>query len=342
MRFSHPEALWLLFALPVLAGLMVAVEMRRRRALIAFAGSALADKLARGMSAGRRLVKALLVLLGVAFLIVACARPRFGTRLEELPQRGLDLMIGLDVSNSMLAEDVRPNRLARAKAEVAALIDRLSGDQVGLIAFAGVSFVQCPLTVDYAAARMLLDAMGPELIPVGGTAIAECIRTAREAFTTREHKYKVLILITDGEDTRGGAEAAAAEAAKESLRIYTIGVGRVDGAPIPVKDERGATTHFRKDERGNVVTSRLDAATLQRVAEATGGRFYRASVEEGELEKILKEIEGLERRELKTRTLSHMEDRFQIFVILALACLVLDLVIPERRPERGPWGGRFA
>ena len=342
MHFTYPLVLWALLVVPLLGAVMLWAQARRRRAVAAFAGTVLADKLARGISPVRRGVKGALTLAAVGFLVLACARPRWGMRVEEVHRQGLDLLIGLDVSNSMLAEDIQPSRLARAKMEIAGLLDRLGGDQVGLIAFAGVAFLQCPLTVDYSAARMLLDAMSPDLIPVGGTALSEAIRVAMQAYSPKDTRYKVLVLITDGEDNTADPEPIAKEAAKAGIRIYTIGVGRPDGQPIPIRDASGAVTSYRKDSKGEVVRSKLDAATLSKIANATGGRFYQATLDQDELATILKDIQGLERRELKGRSLGHLEDRYQLFVLLALICLAIEALIPERARETGEWGGRFA
>jgi Ca-activated chloride channel family protein len=342
MRFTYPVVLWALVLVPLLGLLLWSAHARRQRALAQFAGP-LAEKLAKGLSPLRRALKGLLLLGAVASLIVACARPRFGTRLEEVHRKGLDIVIGLDVSNSMLAEDIQPNRLARAKLAIEGLIERLQGDRIGLVAFAGIAFTQCPLTTDYAAARMLLEAMAPDLIPVGGTDLAQCIRTAMSGFNAKELHHKVLILITDGEDTGGDLEEkAAAEAAKAGVKIYTIGVGRTDGQPIPVRDASGAVTGYRKDAGGQVVRSKLNVAGLQKIAKTTGGRFFQATLAQKELADILADIQGLEKRELSSRKISHMEDRFQIFVMLALILLALEAMIPERARDTGEWGGRFA
>lgn len=341
MRFTYPVVLWGLALVPLLGLLMLSAHARRQRALAAFAGP-LADKLARGTSPLRRAIKSALLLAAVAALVVACARPRYGTRLEEVHRKGLDIVVGLDVSNSMLAEDIQPNRLERAKLAIDGLIERLAGDQIGLVAFAGIAHLQCPLTVDYAAARMLLEAMGPDLIPVGGTALGECIRTAMQSFTSKELRYKVLILITDGEDTTGDPEKTAQEAAKAGVKIYTIGVGRTEGQPIPVRDASGAVTGYRKDASGNIVRSKLNLTALQKIAHATGGRFFQATLSQNELSQILADIQTLERRELSSRKISALEDRFQIFVMLALVLLVIEVLIPDRARETGEWGGRFA
>jgi Ca-activated chloride channel family protein len=226
--------------------------------------------------------------------------------------------------------------------EIAGLLDNLAGDQIGLIAFAGVAFLQCPLTVDYSAARMLLDAMSPDLIPVGGTALSEAIRVAMQAYPSKELRYKALIIITDGEDNTTDPGPIAKEAAKQGIRIYTIGVGRPEGQPIPIRDASGAVTGYRKDSKGNVVSSKLDATTLKSIASATGGRFYAASLGQNELHEILQDIQTLERRELRARNLEKLEDRFQLFVLLALICLAIEALIPERARETGEWGGRFA
>ncbi|MBI4859326.1 MAG: VWA domain-containing protein [Candidatus Riflebacteria bacterium] len=342
MRFTHPHVLWFLFLVPALFALHLLAQARRHRLLVQLTGPVLGPRLVRGFSPARRHLKTVLALMALTCLIVACSRPRFGSRLEEVHRRGLDLVVALDVSKSMLAEDIQPTRLTKAKAEIEALIERLGGDQIGLVAFAGTAFLQCPLTTDYAAATTLLDALGPEMLPVPGTAIGEAIKVATEAFATKELKYRVVILVTDGEDTVGDPLKSAREAAQKGVKIYTIGLGRTDGAPIPVRDATGAVVDHKKDARGQAVHSRLNARLLEGIAAATGGRFYQATREEGELESILKEIQTLERRELKAKSILHMEDRFQPLVLLALILLVAELLIPERSRESAEWGGRFA
>ncbi|MCK5513335.1 MAG: VWA domain-containing protein, partial [Deltaproteobacteria bacterium] len=202
-------------------------------------------------------------MLGIMMGIFALTRPQWGFHWEEIKRVGVDVMVAIDVSESMLAEDVKPNRLERAKREVIDLIEMMEGDRIGLIAFAGTSFVQCPLTLDYGACKMFLDYIDTDLIPVPGTAIAEAIRTSLKSFNKRERKSKALIIITDGEDHEGEPIDAAKEAKKEGIKIFTIGVGREGGAPIPLKDGSGG---FKKDRKGDMVITHLDEITLQKIA----------------------------------------------------------------------------
>lgn len=340
MLFASPEVLWLLVGLPAAVLLLLVAAARRRRALEAFAGR-LHPRLA-AVSRGRRAVKAGLLLAALILTSVALARPRFGTRIEEVPMRGLDLVVALDLSTSMLAEDVPPSRLAVARSEIAALIDRLQGDRVAILGFAGVPFVACPLTTDYGAAKMFLEALAPEVLPVPGTAIGPAIEKSVGAFASGEHRYKVLILVTDGEDHSGRAVAAAQEAARQGVRIYTIGIGQRRGGPIPVRGASGVVDGFKKDQKGSIVTSRLDVETLARVAEVTGGRSYAATRGEEELSAILAEISRMERRELGVRRIDRMEERYQFFAGLALLCLLVRGLVASRPSARQDWEGRVA
>ncbi|MCJ7813374.1 VWA domain-containing protein, partial [bacterium] len=235
----------------------------------------------------------------------------------------------------------KPNRLEKAKHEISSLIDKLQGDRIGLIAFSGKAFVQCPLTLDYGAAKMFLDMMEPELIPVPGTALSEAINKAITSFVEKERKYKVLILITDGEGHIGEPVEMAKSASKEGVVIYCVGIGSSQGVPIPLNDERGNRTGYKKDRNGEVVMTKLDELTLEKIALETAGKYYRASTGEVELEKIYNDLADMEKKELASQQFSQYEDRFQGLVGLALFFLVLEILIPERRRENKEWKGRF-
>src|SRR2546427_10182987 len=233
MRFAAPEYLWWLFSLPILIGLFVLSFRRRRRALQALGDLPLMRRLSASTSLEKRIIKASLVVVAALFLIVALARPQWGAKLETVTRRGVDVIVAVDTSLSMLAEDVKPNRMAQARAAVGSFMDLLRGDRVGLVAFAGTSYVACPLTLDYTAARMFVDVLDVDLIPVQGTGIGDGIQTAPPGVRPGERRYKVLVLITDGEDHEGNVEAAARAAAAEGGVIYTVGVGSPSGEPIP-------------------------------------------------------------------------------------------------------------
>ncbi len=262
------------------------------------------------------------------------ARPQFGEKLTLLRRKGVDIIIALDTSLSMLAEDVKPSRLEKAKLEVSGLIDRMKGDRVGLVAFAGQSFVQCPLTLDLSAAQMFLDLMDPDLIPQPGTAIGDAIRTARMAFSQKEKKFKVLILMTDGEDHGSDPVEAAEEARKEGIIIYTIGIGSTYGEPIPLKDKNGKVGGFKKDENEEVVLSRLDEGTLRKIAKKTRGRYFRASAGEVELDKIYDEISKMEKKQLEGKMITQYEERYQYFLVVSLFFLTLELFISEKKKQK--------
>ncbi|MDZ7271177.1 MAG: VWA domain-containing protein [candidate division KSB1 bacterium] len=342
LRFANEQILYLLLVVPLLA-LFYAVAFRwKRRAMERFGHLPLVQKLAANTSRRRQVLKAALVILAAGLMVLSLARPQIGTKLEEVKRSGVDIIIALDVSLSMQAEDVKPNRLAKAKREIEQFIGRLEGDRVGLVAFAGEAFLQCPLTLDYAAAEMFLDIMEPSLIPTPGTAIGEAIAVAMKAFEQKERKHKVLVLVTDGEDHGSDPVEIAKQAAREGVVIYTIGIGSVEGVPIPVYDQRGQLIDWKKDRSGQRVTSRLDEVTLQKIAQETGGAYYRATGGAMELDKIYERIAGMEKKELGSLRFSQFEERFQYLLVLVLVLLVVEPLIPERRTPRREWYGRFA
>lgn len=328
---------WLLVTLAALAGLFVfwrAADARRRAALARFASPQLLGDLAAGLSQRRRGVKRALVAAGVALAGIALSGPQYGFTWEETQRRGIDVLIALDTSRSMLAQDVAPSRLERAKLAVRDLVDRLGGDRVGLIAFAGSAFLQCPLTLDHGAFLEALDALEPGVIPAPGSDLASALRTADEALRSEARNVKLLVLFSDGEDLGGGAIAAAEHAAAQGIRVFTVGVGSDAGELIPVPGP-GGKTEFLKDPDGQFVKSRLDAATLRRVAEVTGG-FYEPLGRQGEAITAIYEraLAPLPKEELASRMRRVPLDRFQWPLALAILCLVLEPLLHERRSRR--------
>jgi len=340
MRFGSPAAFWLLLLVPALAVFLAWAFWRKTALLKRFAETEMLKRLVAGTSAARQVLKMGLLLLAVAFLALSLARPQWGTKMELMKRRGLDVMVVMDVSLSMYAEDIKPNRLVRSKQEIERFVDQLGGDRVGLVAFAGDAFLQCPLTTDYGAFRIFLDVLDPNLIETQGTDIGRGIETATRAFDPKERKYKVMLLLTDGEDHSGGAETAAEEAAKEGVIIYTVGIGLTSGVPIPIKDANGQVSYM-KDDDGNIVTSRMDPELLQKIASMTGGKYYHAEPDQFELQDVLKEINGMEKRDLDADRFTRFEDRFQLPLAIALALLVLETLISDRRRRKREWSGRF-
>jgi len=335
MRIAQIDFIYvLLILLPLLIAFYWFVFGMKRKAKERFGNLDLIEKLSLSVSQKKQRWKVALILLGTFFLLFSLARPQLGTKLTLMKREGVDIVIAMDVSISMMAEDIKPNRLEKAKQEVNGLISRMRGDRVGLVAFAGVPFIQCPLTLDYSAAKMFLDIIDVNLIPQPGTAIGDAVRTSIQAFNQKERKYKALILLTDGEDHDSDPLGAAEEASKEGIRIYTIGIGSVQGEPIPIKNNQGQITGFKKDKEGSVVVSKLDEVTLQKIALTTGGKYYHATSGEMELDKIYDEISKMETKELEGKLLTQYEDRYQYFLLVSVILLSIEFLLSERRSKK--------
>ncbi len=341
LRFAHAHYLSLLALVPLLIVFYSLVFRWKRRAMARFGDLELVQKLGRSVSRTKQVVKAGLMVASVGFMALALARPQVGTKLEEVRREGVDIFVALDVSRSMLAEDIKPSRLAKAKHEIAAFIDILQGDRIGLIAFAGEAFIQCPLTLDYGAAKTFLEIMEPELIPTPGTDLQAAILMAMKNFEAKERKYKVLVLITDGENHRGDPVQAAEAAAKEGVVIYTVGIGSPQGVPIPTYDERGIQRGFKKDRNGQVILTKLDALTLEKIALTGNGKYYQSATGQTRLEDIYEEIAKMEKKELASMKFSQYEDQFQWLLLPAFILLLIESVITERRKSEEAWRGRF-
>jgi Ca-activated chloride channel family protein len=326
--------LWLLVLVPALAGFLAVARRRQRRALEAFAEAPLVPRLTPEVAERRRLMRDVLRLAGLAACVVALAGPRWGFHWEEVRREGVDLLVALDTSKSMLAVDVKPNRLERAKLAILDLLALLEGDRVGLVAFAGTAFLQCPLTLDYDAFAQSLAAIDAGIIPRGGTALGRAIETGVTAFEGRQGKHAALILITDGENHEGDVDAAAALAAAQGIKIFTVGIGTPEGELIPLEQSDGGP--FLKDRRGAVVKSRLDESVLQTIAEKTGGAYVRGSGGSLGLDTMFRDyIAGMERRELASTIERRYEDRFQTPLLLALLLLAVEALLGDRmRPWR--------
>ena len=337
MRFAvstYTLLVWLLAA-PLVATLVAVAVSRRRRegARKAFAEQPLFLRIAPGASPGRERLKGALIVIGVVVLGLAAARPQVGTKLGVVKREGVDLMLAIDVSASMRARDLKPDRLEKARREAASFIGLLDGDRVGIITFAGEAFVQCPLTVDYGAASMLLSSIEPGTIPTPGTAVGEAIRTAIRAMETRPDRAKALVIMTDGEDHGSEALDAAREASEAGITVYTIGLGSTAGEPIPETSGDG----YKRDRSGQIVMSKLNEPVLIDVAAATGGRYFRATDSERELDAIEEEISAMQQGELESRMYAYYEERFQVPLAVALAILSLEALLPDavRRRRTG-------
>lgn len=341
LKFENPEFLHFLWGAIILIVFYIWVVKYKKKLVGKFGEFESLQKMMRQYSVRKRNFKISLLILAYIFFVIAFANPQIGTKLEDVKREGVDIIVALDVSKSMLAEDIKPNRLQKAKHQLSKLIDLLEGDRIGLVAFAGMPHVQCPLTLDYSAAKLFLGIIDVGLIPQPGTAIGAAIETAIKAFNVEERKHKVLILITDGESHESDPMEAAKEAEQQGVIIYTIGIGSQQGVPIPEYNSRGRQSGFKKDKSGSVVTTKLDVVTLQKIAYQTGGKFYQATTGEAELDEIYSEISALEKKELVSRQFSQYEDRFQIFLVIGLILLIAEILIPEKKRVKSEWRGRF-
>jgi Ca-activated chloride channel family protein len=332
IRIAARHRLWLL-ALVALLAVGGAVSLLRRRAALRAACGALAGRVAPRAGLARPAARLSLSLAGLALLAVALAQPQCGTRAQLSQRWGADLVVVLDVSRSMEARDVRPSRLERARLEVGALLDRLAGDRVGVVVFAGEAFVQCPLTTDYAAARLFLRAVGPDAVPQQGTALANALLGAKELLDGAERgsRGKVVLLVSDGEDHDGQVASAVTTLADAGIRLHVLAVGTADGAPIPIVDARGEVTGWRRDRRGNPVASRLDEATLRLVADRGGGRLFVAGDPGRGLDALVEALATEERGELGERITVSYEDRYAYAAFPAFLLLLAGLLLRDAR-----------
>lgn len=334
MQFAYPQLLIGLLLVPA-AGLFILWARRKQKQALARLGDRkLISRLSANINWRGRRWQTILRLAALALFILALARPQWGSEVREIEQEGLQVMVALDVSQSMMAQDIKPTRLDRAKLEIADLMERLDGDEIGLVLFSGASFVQVPLTSDYQTALNYLDSAGPNSISRPGTVIGNAIQTAAMAFDPELSSQKVLVIMTDGEDRETDPLAAAQEAADADILIYTIGFGTPEGEPVPELDPYGQVTGYKTDASGNAVLSQLDETTLQAIADTGNGQYYRATADGRELDSLLAEIDNLQQAQLQSRFETRYIERFQIFLALAVTAMVIGELIPERRTSQ--------
>jgi Ca-activated chloride channel family protein len=329
-RFAEPVYFYGLLMIPVFIIIFWMMRIWKKRALKRFGESGLLLKLMPDHSAGRPVVKFLILILAVSFIILGLANPQIGSKLQTVERKGIDIVIAIDVSNSMLAEDIRPNRLVRSRQAISRLIDNLKNDRIGIIVFAGRAYTQLPITTDYSAAKLFLSTINTDIISIQGTAIAEAINLSVESFDDNNHE-KAIIIITDGEDHEGEAIVAARAAADKDIKVYTIGMGLPEGAPIPELDRNGNQQGFKRDRNNNTVITKLNETILQDIASAGNGQYVRANNTQAGLEFIFNEISKLEKTEFDSRVFTEYEDRFQYLLAIALALLLIEFFIQERR-----------
>lgn len=336
MDWLHPTYLWALAAAPLAAALFLWAAWRRREAFRRLGDLDLVMRLT-SVSARRRRWKGAVVVLGVFFMAVALAGPRFGSRLREVKREGVDLVIALDVSLSMQAQDVAPNRLERARNEIKKMLDELRGDRVGLVVFAGDAFIQCPLTTDYGAVRLFLDVADPSLIPTPGTDFGAALRMALKAFKApaedaEEKRTRALLFVSDGENHTAGIEEILEQARKENVVIFAAGVGETEGTLIPVY-RNGRRVDYKKDREGRVVTTKLEEDALQKLAE--GGAYFRIARTSSSLSKLSTALERMDKTTFGEEKFEEYEEEYQWPLTLALLLLAAELFVSDRR-KRAP------
>jgi Ca-activated chloride channel family protein len=332
MRFASPYMLFLLILIPIFIIILGFSKLQRRKKLSKFAASRFHEYVLQSFSSFYWNLKNVLLLLALFFLIIALARPQWGKEVQIVKKEGIDIVICLDVSKSMNAVDIEPNRLARAKDQINLFLDQLRGDRIALIAFAGESFVQCPLTDDYGAAKMFLDLLDTESVGTYGTDIGGALEKAMQLFS-QKNKHKVIVLVSDGEDLAENSIDIAKDAAKQGAMIYSLGIGSTEGTTIPIKNENDDVT-YAKDDAGNIVFTKLDISTLSQLAQIGNGKFYPITPQQSEIFAILQRINQIEKQKFDSREYVRYKERFSYFVVLALLILLIEImIIPRKEAE---------
>lgn len=329
-RFAQPEYLYLLLIVPLLVMLFIWNAIRRKRKLQSFGDPELLAQYMPNVSMARPQFKFYIQILALVLLIVALARPQFGVKEQTVKRQGMEVMVALDVSNSMLAQDVAPSRLGRSKQLLSKIIDGMTEDKVGLVVFAGDAYTQLPITCDYVSAKMFLSSISPSLVARQGTAIGSAIDLSIKSFGAESTASRAIILITDGENHEDDAIGAAKLAKEKGIQVFVLGVGKPEGSPIPLE----GSMSFRKDKDGNVVVSKLNEEMCRQIAQAGGGMYLRVDNTNAAQRTLQKELGKLAKSELETRVYSEYNEQYQSFVILALILLVIEFFIFGRRNKR--------
>ena len=331
LRYENSECLLLLVLIPIIIlGFILSVRWRKK-AIGVFGQLKLVYKLMPMASEFKLRFKFILFAIAIGSLIIGIANPQIGSKMEEVKREGVDLMIAIDLSNSMLAEDLQPNRLMRAKQSISKLIDRLDGDRIGLIVFAGDAYVQLPITTDYSAAKLFLSTINTSIVPTQGTAIGKAIELSIKSFDLENDQNKAIIVITDGENHEDDAIEKAKEAQELGIFVHTIGMGSAEGGPIPIKNRYGSITSYQKDREGNTIITNLNEGMLKQIAQSGGGSYIRANSTQSGLNALFKEINKMEKKEIGSKVFTDYKDRFQWFIGLAIILLIIETLMKGRK-----------
>ncbi|MCB7482003.1 VWA domain-containing protein [Christiangramia sediminis] len=320
---------WLLLVIPVIVLLFLIFIFWQNRTRKKFADSSLLKFLAPNRSRSKPVIKLIIIILALASLVIALVNPKMGTKLETVKREGVDIVFAIDVSKSMDAEDIAPNRLEKSKQLVSQILTTLGSDRVGIIAYAGGAYPQLPITTDFSAAKMFLQALNTDMISSQGTAISDAIELATTYYDDDQQTNRVLFIISDGEDHEGNVAEITEQAAEEGIRIFTIGVGTEKGGPIPIK-RNGVVQNYKKDRQGETVITKLNPATLQEIAEATDGSYIEGNITSEVVESVNEELQNIEKTEFEAKQFADFKSHFQWFLGLGLALLFLDVFILER------------
>ena len=333
-RLAHPEFLPLLALVPVLILLFIIALRWKKRALKKFGDYILVNQLIPGKANTKPIIKFILHTLAFVFIVIAIAQPQIGTKMETVKRKGVDVILALDVSNSMKAEDIKPSRLERAKQAIYNLVNQLQGDRIGLIVFAGEAYVQLPVTTDYGAAKLFLSSIDCDIVPTQGTAIGKAIELAVTSFSSKDSAKhnRAIIVITDGENHEDDAVESAKSAKEKGIVVHTIGMGSINGAPIPIV-HNGQRVGFMQDNSGQTVITKIDENALAEIAHAGGGKFIRATNSDDGLNIVMKDINAMEKNEFGSKMFTDYADQFQYFIALALLCLIIEFMISERKSK---------
>ncbi len=324
--------LWYLLLIPVLIILFILVLVWRKKMRDKFAEKNLFAQLSPNTSTFKSVLKLIIVSLGLGCLVIALVNPKFGTKLETVKREGVDVVFAVDVSKSMLAEDIAPNRLEKSKQLVSQIINNLGSDRVGIVAYAGSAFPQLPITTDYSAARMFLQALNTDMVSSQGTAINEAIELAQTYFNDAAQTNRVVVLVSDGEDHEGDMDDVVREAARNGIRIISIGVGTAGGGPIPERSN-GVVQRYKRDNDGNTVITRLDEATLEEIASSTDGIYIDGSVTQQAVSQVTEYLQRMDKAEFESKQIADFKDQFQWFLGIGLVLLLLDILLLERKTE---------
>ncbi len=332
IKWVAPQYLYLLFLIPILAIGMVFYMMRKRARLRLLADAATVSRITGSASRRLQVLKFMLIIVGLSLLIIALARPKWGEKLQVYKGQGIDVVVALDASKSMLAGDIKPSRLSRAKTEISMLLDNLTSNRVGITAFAGECYVMCPLTTDIDAAKLFLGIISPDVVPKPGTDLEKAIQVSNSLFDPRDDTYKALILFTDGDNLVGDPMAAVDRIKEDGVRLFAIGMGTLEGSPVPELDKQGNLISYKKDEEDKIVMSRLSERLLIVMAKATEGRYFRT--EGNYVDRLVTELDRIKKKEIGGGEYVDYEERYQCFLLPAFVFLYLGLLLSDRR---GKW-----